>query len=500
MLFCIQGNLPGRRDAGQIWGKVYTSFMLSQGFRQSDVDRKVFYIKGKITAGIHVDDCVSSVRDAAAGAAFHEAWCERFGGKTEALAFNPATGEHEGAFLGLRVITGPDQVRIDSPKLLSDLKEKVTLGLAMGADSGRFEGRHVSAASPLAHGGLAALREKPSDAPGGPSFLGEDYQAAARSILGLAGYIVVQYRPDGSLAYSAIAQQISPNFTDEVWRAVLQLGSYLVATKDMALTFRATGLDMAAYADSSALNGEGGHSWGGFGCGQPGSGLTHFRVLCPKQLADSSGGNELITAVLALKDVIAERIGKAELGTLPPRATDLHLDAQVVLDGVAMDRVSRESRYLAAKLSMLREAVANGVIRLVKIATALNPADIFTKPLVGAGLARARGIVLGHGPEEPAVRWINDHRDANSKRRASRRAVKGVSFEEAASAGAAAAGAGAAPLAAGATAGGSAPGVAAAAGAKGGQKTHDRVGGGRKAGRAAKVRAAAGSAAKTGPK
>jgi hypothetical protein len=169
----------------------------------------------------------------------------------------------------------------------------------------------------------------------------------------------------------------------------------------MALIFRATGGDMAAYADSSALNGEGGHSWGGYGIGQPGSGLTHFRVLCPKQLADSSGGNELITAVLALKEVIAERIGQAELGTLPPRATDLHLDAQVVLDGVAMDRVSRESRYLAAKLSMLREAVANGVITLTKIATAFNPADIFTKPLVGEALARARGLVLGHLPSAP---------------------------------------------------------------------------------------------------
>jgi hypothetical protein len=70
----------------------------------------------------------------------------------------------------------------------------------------------------------------------------------------------------------------------------------------------------------------------------------------------------------------------------------------VVLDGVAMDRVSRESRYLAAKLSMLRQAVANGVIKLTKIATELNPADIFTKPLVGEGLDRARRLVLGHPP------------------------------------------------------------------------------------------------------
>jgi hypothetical protein len=320
------------------------------------------------------------------------------------------------------VVVRPGEVLIDSPRLTGDLEAKLAEAFLMPKTP---KPESVRGGAPLAHGGLAALRERPGEGNGeGPIPLGEAYRAAARSILGLAGYIVIQFRPDGALAYSAIAQQISPNFTSEVWRAVLQLGKYLVATKDMALTFRATGGDMAAYADSSALNGEGGHSWGGYGIGQPGSGLTHFRVLCPKQLADSSGGNELITAVLALKEVIAERIGQAELGTLPGRATDLHLDAKVVLDGVAMDRVSRESRYLAAKLSMLREAVANGVIKLTKIGTEFNPADIFTKPLVGEALARARGLVLGHPPGEPKVPKVADGGGKRSKVAVAERAKK----------------------------------------------------------------------------
>jgi hypothetical protein len=310
------------------------------------------------------------------------------------------------------VITKPGQVRLDSPRLISDLAEKLTSAFAMPESP---KESLVSGAAPLAHGGLEALRARPGLGEKGPLPLGGEYQAAARSVLGLAGYIVIQYRPDGALAYSAIAQQIAPNFTDEVWRATLQLGKYLVATKHLALTFRGTGRDMAAYADSSALNAEGGRSWGGYGLGRQGSGLTHYRVLSPKQLADSSGGNELIIATMALKEVIAERISQAELGTLPDRATELHLDAQVVLDGVAMDRVSRESRYLAAKLSMLREAVANGVIQLEKIPTALNPADIFTKPLVGAGLKSARALVLGTDAHA-SVLWMTHPRVARGIR------------------------------------------------------------------------------------
>ena len=67
--------------------------------------------------------------------------------------------------------------------------------------------------------------------------------------------------------------------------------------------------------------------------------------------------------------------------------------------GVAMDRVTRESRYLATRLAMLRPAVADGIITLRKIGTKTNPADIFTKPLVGETLRRLRALGLGHHVE-----------------------------------------------------------------------------------------------------
>jgi len=35
MLFFVQGNLPGRRDAGQIWGNAYALFLRGQGFLQT---------------------------------------------------------------------------------------------------------------------------------------------------------------------------------------------------------------------------------------------------------------------------------------------------------------------------------------------------------------------------------------------------------------------------------------------------------------------------------
>jgi hypothetical protein len=40
----IRGNVPGRQDAGVIWGKAYTDFLTSKcGLTQSIVDRRLFY-------------------------------------------------------------------------------------------------------------------------------------------------------------------------------------------------------------------------------------------------------------------------------------------------------------------------------------------------------------------------------------------------------------------------------------------------------------------------
>ena len=411
MLFFIRGNLPGRRDAGQIWGKVFTSFLLREGFTQSVVDRRVFFLRGepgkkaKIITGVHVDDCLTCVRDHAAGEKYLSNWRARFGGKASAVTLNSA-GETVRHFLGLRIIMGKEEVRIDSPRLIQDLRDKLEEGFAL-PESPRQQ--FVSCDAPLASNALVRLRSMPGevgpsgDALGGPvTQASEPARELARSLLGLAGFVVIMFRPDGALAYAALAQQLGKNFTNVTWRCTLQFASYMVATGDLPLVLRRSGKGAAAYADSSSMNAGSGRSWGGFGYGRPGSGLTLYRCLSPRILSDSSGGNELIVATLLLKEVIAERILATELGILKAgEATDLFMDASVVLSGVAMDRVSRESRYLSTRLAMLRQGVYDRVITLLKIKTEDNPADIFTKPLVGAMFRRLRALVLGLNPPGP---------------------------------------------------------------------------------------------------
>ena len=75
--------------------------------------------------------------------------------------------------------------------------------------------------------------------------------------------------------------------------------------------------------------------------------------------------------------------------------TDMHLDAQAVLDGTECERLDKKSRWMAMRYAMLRWGIRCGTIRPLKRASKDNPADGLTKCLTGADFTRARARLLG---------------------------------------------------------------------------------------------------------
>ena len=138
-----------------------------------------------------------------------------------------------------------------------------------------------------------------------------------------------------------------------------------------------------------------GGSYGGFVLSFPGSGAFAWRCLVPAKLTDSTAGSELIMAVTAAKTIMGFRMFAAELGQRQADPTELGMDAMAVLDGTKMIKVSREQRYLAARLAMLRTWVEDSVISLVKIHTDNMVADIMTKVLPVAAFTRHRASLMG---------------------------------------------------------------------------------------------------------
>ena len=88
-----------------------------------------------------------------------------------------------------------------------------------------------------------------------------------------------------------------------------------------------------------------------------------------------------------------------ELGHKQTAATPMSLDAKAVIDGTTMDRVSQQSRWLAARQAILRQMIADHITRLVKVNTDLHVPDIFTKPVTDPQRFRClRDSLLGTPP------------------------------------------------------------------------------------------------------
>ena len=78
------------------------------------------------------------------------------------------------------------------------------------------------------------------------------------------------------------------------------------------------------------------------------------------------------------------------------------MDALAVLHGTAAEQVSREMKYLAAKLAVVQEARSRGKTKTRKIDESFHPADILTKPLQGREFVFKRGRLLGLKAVPPA--------------------------------------------------------------------------------------------------
>ena len=91
-------------------------------------------------------------------------------------------------------------------------------------------------------------------------------------------------------------------------------------------------------------------------------------------------------AAMATKEVKAYRMQARELRHGLRGPTPLSLDATAVLHGTATEQISREMKYLAAKLAIVKEARAHGKIRAMNIDGSLQPAGILIKTLQGREL------------------------------------------------------------------------------------------------------------------
>jgi len=375
--FEITGNVPGLRDAGRIWMKDCDDFLLGEGFVQSIVDRRMFIKQlGKkpgdklFVVGVYVDDYWTYCEDDAVYDAFFARWSRRY-------TASSTVSEAGSDFCGT------------SFTALADGSLSLSCGKLMDSMRVLLEPYpvHVTYDTPMAADMLTRLRDPVSA--GNPLV---DRVPAARSILGLGLYMTRGVRTDSLFPALALSSYIVNHLTVVVWDALIRWAHYLVQTRHLTLILRPPihGANFVACTDSSLINGPvtsvaaldvASASYGGFALFFEGSGAFSVECFSPRRLADSSAGSELIMATWAGKSVIAFRMLGTELGLQRAVPTTLEIDASAVTDGAAMERVSRQQRFQAARLAMLRSWVADHILHLLKTHTDDMRADILSKPV-----------------------------------------------------------------------------------------------------------------------
>jgi hypothetical protein len=391
--FHLCGNLPGLRNAGLEWQRVNDDFLLGLGFTQSIVDRRIFFRPG--AAGtlflicVYVDDYWTFCEDDSEWDVFYAKWSERF---------EPSDSVVQAAddFCGVTYT-------MESDGCLSARSMKLLLALKSMLDP---YARPRSCETPMDPLMVPALALPPSDT----NPLLPDNVSAARSILGLGMYVVRGTRPDGLFAATALAPHIVVNLTQTVWSALLRWAHYLVDTRETRLLLRpvapGAALEFFACSDSSSINvtlpGDCAPtaSMGGFTLFFPGSGSFMCECRSPKHLSDSSAAAELNMASWAGKAIIPLRMLQRELGLGPYGPTTLEIDASALLDGIAMDKVSRKQRFQAARLAMIRQWKADGVLTLKKEKSSAMRADILSKAMApAADFHRCARLLLTGSPD-----------------------------------------------------------------------------------------------------
>jgi len=380
----LEKSLYGIKQAARAWFHFLEPGLLKLGFRASEVDPCLFYRDDCIVA-LYVDDCLvfspqQSVIDQVLLALRRDYLIGSQGSVQDFLGIN-ITKDSTGA------------THFTQPGLIDSILSDLQL-----ADCHKKYTPAISVLHPD-HGGHARMEAW-------------NY----RSVLGKLNYLAQMTRPDISMAVHNCARfTTAPTYLHE--QAIKRIGRYLSTTKTKGLIYRpipAGNLDMYVDADfAGAWHKEYSHlrdcvlSRTGFvilyhGCPiHWGSKLQTEIALSTTEaeyIALSTAARELIPLRRLLRELTLHSPLKSHIqyppGCLPP-STIYEDNASCIAIASKDDHHKPRTKHISLKYHHFKDYMRSGALRIVKVPSASNLADIFTKPLTQVLHERLRFGMMG---------------------------------------------------------------------------------------------------------
>jgi len=387
----LNKNLYGCKQAARNWFKHLTQGLLKEGFKQSTSDPCLFLRKDCILV-VYTDDCIIFAQDDTT---------------IDILLRNLSQTfllEDQGSvqdYLGIRIIKDPlnKSISMSQPGLI----ESVLADLNLLQDQTKH-------------------KDTPSVGILYPDRDGIQRQDSwnYRSVIGKLNYIAQNTRPDISFAVHQCARySAAPTALHEL--AVKRIGRYLLATRDKGLILHPTHdfkLDMFVDADFAGMwhreyseLRECALSRTGYiitYCGCP----IHWASKLQSEIALSTTESEYIALSMASRELIPIRRLIVELHKHGLFSTPLDkpfsithtstLEASTIYEDNASCIVLAHSegtkvrtKHISLKWHRFKDHIRAGDIKVVKIDTNLNWADILTKPLCKVKHESLRRFIMG---------------------------------------------------------------------------------------------------------
>ena len=358
VVWLLKRSLYGMVQSGRNWYFRLREWLVSYGFNPSFADPCVYTKKtanGIIIIGVYVDDVVILSTDTAAKDTFV---------KDLAKDFEFTDQGRLTEMLGIQFGETDDYRTISLGKYIDKLAERYL----NGSMANRKEHK-TPASQDLPKLVLAATD---SDRPVDP-----EVHKQYRSLVGALLFAALTVRPDIAYAVGMLSRALNKpdaRLLDEARRVLY----YLVLTRDIGPRYkRGAPVELTGMTDSDwAVT----RSTSGFAFFMAGAVIAY---MSKKQatIAMSSTEAEIMAASQAGLEAVFLRSLLSDMGYKQSKPTDLYVDNKGAID-MSRDYISNErTKHIERRHLKVRELVEDAVINVKYIATHLNVADIFTKPL-----------------------------------------------------------------------------------------------------------------------
>jgi hypothetical protein len=213
-------------------------------------------------------------------------------------------------------------------------------------------------------------------------------------MLGFMHWVANFTRPDISPALSLLSSRMRNPTTDD-YHAVRGVAHYLANTKDLGLTYtvqtriESSPAPPVGYSDASHNDHPDGSSTGGQVITWLG-GAVPYRSKKHLPVDRATGQSEYTEAAHASADLVFVRNILSELGVPYADPFTLHVDNNSALAFADTDTNSPKSKHFRLRYHFIRDAISAGLVKVQKIGSIDQLADLFTKSLLAVDFAPFR--------------------------------------------------------------------------------------------------------------